>query len=90
MRAIWLTNEISKQISSWPKPHAGHPLSSYNWFLFCQTQGARIKKTKQKTIAKYLRQSTETQHLNLNNSIEFMDGQGIITAVMKKGRFPSF
>lgn len=48
MRAIWLTNEMSKQISSWPKPHAGHPLSSYNWFLFCQTQGARIKKTKQK------------------------------------------
>ena len=59
-------------------------------FCFAKHKVLELKRQNKKTIAKYLRQSTETQYLNLNNSKEFMDGQGIITAVMKKGRFPSF
>ena len=59
-------------------------------FCFANHNVLELKRQNKKTIAKYLRQSTETQYLNLNNSKEFMDGQGIITAVMKKGRFRHF
>lgn len=59
-------------------------------FCFAKHKVLELKRQNKKTIAKYLRQSTETQHLNLNNSIEFMDGQGIITALMKKDAFQVF
>ena len=60
---------------------------------FANQNVLELKRQNKKTIAKYLRQSTEALHLNLNNSIdqrEFMVGQGIITAVMKKDAFASF
>lgn len=62
-------------------------------FCFANHNVLELKRQNKKTIAKYLRQSTEALHLNLNNSIdqrEFKVGQGILTAVMKKGRFRHF
>ena len=62
-------------------------------FCFANHNVFELKRQNKKTIAKYLRQSTEALHLNLNNSIhqrEFKVGQGILTAAMKKGRFRHF
>ena len=62
-------------------------------FCFANHNVLELKRQNKKTIAKYLRQSTEALHLNLNNSIdqrEFKVRQGILTAVMKKGRFRKF
>ena len=62
-------------------------------FYFANHNVLELKRQNKKTIAKYLCQSTEALHLNLNNSIdqrEFKVGQGILTAVMKKGRFRHF
>lgn len=62
-------------------------------FYFANHNVLELKRQNKKTIAKYLRQSTEALHLNLNNSIdqrEFKVGQGILTALKKKGHFRHF
>ena len=62
-------------------------------FCFASHNVLKLKRQNKKTIAKYLRQSTEALHLNLNNSIdqrEFKVGQGILTAVIKKRTLSPF